>query len=110
MKKLDLTACTDEECVALATHQLKGTARDWWDSYCYAHENPAHISWKELTEAFRKYHIPQQLIINKAEEFRNMTQGAMKVHEYARHFTRMRGMYPMRQTPKRRSSFGFTEV
>ena len=106
-KKLDLTACIDEECVALATHQLKGTARDWWDSYCYAHENPAHISWKELTEAFRKYHIPPQLIINKAEEFRIMTQGVMKVHEYARHFTRMMRYVPDETDTKEKKQFWF---
>ena len=58
-KKLDLTACTDEECVALAAHQLEGTARAWWDNYFYAHENPARISWKDFTEAFRKFHIPR---------------------------------------------------
>ena len=32
--KQDLTDWTDEECVALAVHQLKGTARSLWDSYC----------------------------------------------------------------------------
>ncbi|WVZ75452.1 hypothetical protein U9M48_023502 [Paspalum notatum var. saurae] len=32
-KKLDLTTCTDAECVALAVHQLTGSASAWWDSY-----------------------------------------------------------------------------
>jgi hypothetical protein len=27
--KLDLTNCTDEEGVAIATHQLKGSAKSW---------------------------------------------------------------------------------
>jgi len=27
--KLDLTDCTDEECVVLAVHQLEGTTRSW---------------------------------------------------------------------------------
>ncbi|WVZ94461.1 hypothetical protein U9M48_040348 [Paspalum notatum var. saurae] len=31
-KKLDLTTCTDEECVALAVHQLTGSASASWDS------------------------------------------------------------------------------
>ena len=106
-KKLDLTAYIDEECVALAAHQLDGTARDWWDNYCYAHKNPTRISWKDFTEAFREYHIPRQLIINKVEEFRNMTQGTMKVHEYARHFTRMMRYVPVETDTEEKKMFWF---
>jgi hypothetical protein len=35
--KLDLTNCTDEECVALTVHQLEGTTKSWSDSYCDSH-------------------------------------------------------------------------
>jgi hypothetical protein len=35
--KLDLTNCTDEECIALAVHQLEGSAKSCWDSYCDSH-------------------------------------------------------------------------
>jgi hypothetical protein len=35
--KLDLTNYTDEECVAIATHQLKGSAKSWWDNYSDFH-------------------------------------------------------------------------
>ena len=58
-KKLDLTTCTDEECVGIAAHQLTGAARAWWDTYCDAHENPAAIGWDEFTEEFREYHVPR---------------------------------------------------
>jgi hypothetical protein len=54
-KKLDLTTCTDEECVGVAAHQLTGAARAWWDSYCDAHEDPRSISWEE----FAKQHVPE---------------------------------------------------
>jgi hypothetical protein len=37
-KKLDLTTCTDEECVGVTAHQLTGTARAWWDGYCETHD------------------------------------------------------------------------
>ena len=39
--KLDLTNYLDEECVALAVHQLEEPAKSWWDSYCDPHPNPA---------------------------------------------------------------------
>ena len=87
--KLDLTDCTDKECVALAVHQLEGTTRSWWDSYCNSHANPASITWEEFARAFRDHHVPRQLLIQKAQEFRTMTQGTMKVQEYERHFTKM---------------------
>ncbi|XP_025800065.1 uncharacterized protein LOC112879864 [Panicum hallii] len=87
--KLDLTNCTDEECVALAVHQLEGTAKSWWDSYCDSHHDPAHISWEEFARAFREQHVPRQVMIQKAQEFRTMTQGTMRVEEYERHFTKM---------------------
>ena len=61
--KLDLTDCTDEVCVALAVHQLEGTARSWWDSYYNSHANPASITWEEFSRAFRDHHVPRQLLI-----------------------------------------------
>jgi len=51
--KLDFTNCNDEECVALAVHQLEGPAKSWWDSYWDSHADPAHISWEEFARAFR---------------------------------------------------------
>jgi hypothetical protein len=43
--KLDLTVCSDEECVTIATHQLEGAAKAWWDNYTATHPNPAFITW-----------------------------------------------------------------
>jgi DNA repair ATPase RecN len=57
--KLDLTDYTEEECVALAAHQLEGAAKAWWESYCDSHANPAQITWLEFCEAFKEYHIPE---------------------------------------------------
>jgi len=86
-KKLDLTTCTDEECVGIAAHQLTGAARSWWDSYSDAHEDPEHISWDEFVEAFTEYHIPEGVLDSKEDEFRNLRQKGDTVHEYTTHFT-----------------------
>jgi L-rhamnose isomerase len=61
--KLDLTNCTDEECVALAVHQLEGPTKSWWDSYCDSHQDPAHITWEEFARAFPEQHVPRQVLI-----------------------------------------------
>jgi hypothetical protein len=87
--KLDLTVCSDEECVAIAVHQLEGPAKSWWDNYTAAHPNPAFITWPKFYEAFREQYLPSELLIQKAQEFRTMMQGAMRVEEYERHFMKM---------------------
>jgi hypothetical protein len=48
-KKLDLTTCTNEECVGVAAHQFTGAVRTWWDGYCDAHDDPRSLSWEELS-------------------------------------------------------------
>jgi hypothetical protein len=87
--KLDLTVCSDEECVAIAAHQLEGPAKAWWDNYTSTHPNPAFITWLEFCEAFREQYLPDELLVQKAQEFRTMTQGAIRVEEYERHFMKM---------------------
>jgi hypothetical protein len=72
-KKLDLTTCSDEECVGVTTHQLIGAARAWWDSYYDAHEDPRSITREEFAEAFREHHVPEGVIDAKVEEFRNIS-------------------------------------
>jgi hypothetical protein len=92
--KLDLTVCSYEECVAITAHQLKGPANSWWDNYTASHPNPAFITWLEFYEVFREQYLLSELLIQKAQKFRTMTQGAMRVEEYERHFMKM-----MRYTP-----------
>jgi hypothetical protein len=87
--KLDLTICSDKVCVAIAAYQLKGSAKAWWDNYTTIHPNPAFITWLEFCEVFREQYLPNELLIQKAQEFCTMTQGVMRVEEYERHFTKM---------------------
>jgi hypothetical protein len=61
--KLDLTKCTDKECVAIAAHQLEGSAKSWWDNCSDSHPNPAHITWWKFCEAFREQFLPRELMI-----------------------------------------------
>jgi hypothetical protein len=61
--KLDLTVCSDEECVAIVVLQLEGPAKAWWDNYTATHPNPAFITWLEFCEAFRKQYLPGELLV-----------------------------------------------
>jgi hypothetical protein len=71
--KLDLTVCSDEECVTIAAHQLEGPAKAWWGNYTATHPNPAFITWLEFCEAFCEQYLPDELLVQKAQEFRTMT-------------------------------------
>jgi hypothetical protein len=52
--KLDLTVFSNEECVAIAAHQLEGQAKAGWDNYTATDPNLAFITWLEFCEAFRE--------------------------------------------------------
>jgi hypothetical protein len=79
--KLDLTVCSDEESVTIAAHQLEGPTKAWWDNYTTTHPNPTFITWLEFCEAFRERYLPGELLVQKAQEFCTMTQGALRVEE-----------------------------
>jgi hypothetical protein len=51
------------------------------------------------TEAFCEHHVPEGIMDAKVEEFRNFTQGTLKVQEYTTRFIRM-----MRYAPEETSS------
>jgi hypothetical protein len=93
--KLDLTVYTGEGCVAIAAHQLDGSAKSWWDKYAASHPNPVFINCLEFCESFCKQYLPSELMVQKTQEFCTMTQGALRVEEYERHFMEM-----MRYAPK----------
>ena len=47
-KKLAIAQCNDREKVLYASHQLEGTAAEWWENYIAAHENSQAITWEEF--------------------------------------------------------------
>ena len=59
--------------------QLQGASQDWWDAYCFAHENSETITWDQFKEAFITHHVPMGLI--KLKEFLALKQGSMIVYE-----------------------------
>ena len=75
-KKLDLTTCSDEECIGVVAHQLIGAACAWWDSYYDTHVDPAHISWEEFSKAFHEHHMSEGVMDAKVEEFCNISKGS----------------------------------
>jgi hypothetical protein len=89
-KQLNIAQCNDLEKELYASGQLQGPAQDWWESFQYGRPNNAPpVTWKEFTDNFRSYHIPEGLIELKQEEFRALKQGSMSVAEYRDKFAQL---------------------
>ncbi|WVZ95868.1 hypothetical protein U9M48_041577 [Paspalum notatum var. saurae] len=86
-RKLEIVNCDGATKVALATHQLTGSALSWWEAFHAAKKGV--VTWKEFEEAFRQHHVPKAVRDKKAEEFRNLTQGNMSMQEYIQKFTEL---------------------
>ncbi|XP_058216770.1 uncharacterized protein LOC131327641 [Rhododendron vialii] len=71
--------------VALATYQLKGEARYWWDLMEATHA-VATMTFTEFDTLFLNKYFPTPLRLAKEQEFLNLKQGTMTVTQYAAKF------------------------
>jgi hypothetical protein len=81
-KKLVIAQCTDHEKVLFATHQLFGTASNWWETYYNTHVDVDSIMWNEFKAHFYNYYVPRDTMKLKKKEFTDLKQGSMTVNEY----------------------------
>jgi hypothetical protein len=58
-KKLVIAQCTDRENVLFATHQLFGTATNWWETYYNTHVDVDSITWNKFKARFRNHYVPR---------------------------------------------------
>ncbi|XP_058181226.1 uncharacterized protein LOC131299662 [Rhododendron vialii] len=75
----------DRDHVALATYQLKGEARYWWDLIKATH-TIATMTFDEFKTLFLDKYFPTPLRLVKEQEFLNLKQGMMTVTQYAAKF------------------------
>jgi hypothetical protein len=88
-KKLVIAQCTDREKVLFATHELYGTAANWWETYCNTHANVDTITWNEFKAHFRTTYVPRGTMKLKRKEFADLKQGDMTVNEYLNSFIQL---------------------
>jgi hypothetical protein len=89
--ELDLhtAQCNDCEKVLYGPRLLKGAARSWWVSYLASHTDHEAITWKEFRDNFRYYHVSEELVIVRKEEFLALKQGLLSVSEYRDKFLQL---------------------
>src|SRR3954466_4372673 len=88
-RKLDTTHVAPDDWVIFAVYFLEGAALQWWENYVAMQPNGHVVTWQEFCVAFRGYLILDELMERKKEEFCNLTQGEMTIHEYVREFNRL---------------------
>jgi hypothetical protein len=88
-RKLVKAQCTDREKVLFATHQLYGTATNWWETYYNTHVNVDTITWNEFKARFRTHYVPCGTMKLKKKEFTNLKHGGMTVNEYLNSFIQL---------------------
>jgi hypothetical protein len=84
--ELHAAQCNDREKVLYGPRLLRGGAQSWWKSYLATHADLEAITWEELRDNIRRYHVPAGLMTVKKEEFLALKQGSMLVSEYRDRF------------------------
>src|SRR4051812_45658158 len=86
-RKLEIAHVAPGDRVLFAAYFLEGAALQWWENFVAMQPVGHVVTWQEFCDDFRGYHILDQLMERKREEFCNLTQGNMSVHEYRTEFT-----------------------
>src|SRR3954469_3589674 len=73
--KLETTHVAASDRVLFATYFLEGAALQWWENFVAMQPIGHVVTWQEFCDDFRGYHIPDQLMERKREQFGNLTQG-----------------------------------
>jgi hypothetical protein len=88
-KKLVIAQCADREKVLFVTHQLFGTAENWWETYYNTHADVDSITWNEFKARFHNHYVPRGTMKLKKKEFADLKQGGMTVNEYLNSFIQL---------------------
>jgi hypothetical protein len=88
-RELHTAQCNDPEKVLYGPCLLRGAAQSWWESYLGTHADPEAITWEEFRDNFRRYHVPEGLMIVRKEEFLALKQGPLSVSEYRDKFLQL---------------------
>src|SRR5437016_3012097 len=60
--KFELLTCSEEQKTLFATHQLRGPAASWWETYRTMQPAEYRVPWMDFCAALKAYHVPSSLI------------------------------------------------
>jgi hypothetical protein len=88
-RELHTAQCNDREKVLYGLRLLREATQSLWESYFATHADPEVITWEEFRENFRRYHVPEGLMILRKEEFLALNQGPLSLSEYRDKFLQL---------------------
>src|SRR3954451_15636598 len=88
-RKLEAAHVAPDDRVIFAAYFLEGAAAEWWENYVAMQPDGHVVTWQEFRDAFRGYHLLDELMERKKEEFCNLNQGEISIYEYVREFNRL---------------------
>src|ERR1041385_3395484 len=88
-RKLETAHVSPDDRVMFAAYFLEGAAGEWWESFVAMQPDGHVVTWQEFRDAFQGYHILDELMERKREEFCTLSQGNMTVHQYRTEFNRL---------------------
>src|SRR3954464_1801963 len=83
---MESAVVTPASYLTLATYHLRGPSPQWWESHRLALPDGTVTTWQDFQISFHARHIPQGLMDQKKEEFRQLRQGQTTIDEYHRKF------------------------
>ena len=84
LEAMEITS--DATRIKLATFQLEGESKIWWD-WAKVSRDPETMTWGEFLELFMDKFFPASARHAKAQEFLELKQGSMTMLEYLAKFT-----------------------
>jgi hypothetical protein len=87
--ELHTAQCNNHKKVLYGPRQLREAAQSWWESYLATHANPEAITWEEFRDNFRRYNVPEGLMIVRKEKFLALKQVPLSVNEYRDKFLQL---------------------
>src|SRR5205809_500156 len=87
--KFELLVCTEEQKTLFASHQLRGPAASWWETFLAMQPAGHRVPWTEFRAAFTAHHIPSSVVKIELREFMTLKQGTKTVREYVQKFNEL---------------------
>src|SRR3954465_7119214 len=88
-RKLETAHVAPDDRVLFAVYFLEGAAAEWWENFVAMQPDGHVVTWQQFRDALRGYHILDEMMERKKEEFCNLTQGDMSIHEYMTEFNHL---------------------
>src|SRR3954471_22965567 len=71
-RKLETAHVAPDDRVLFAVYFLEGAAAEWWENFVVMHPDGHVVTWQQFRDAFRGYHILDEMTKRKKEEFCNL--------------------------------------